>query len=93
MVAREEAEILTILFPIRIALSIFVLLSIIFFTRKAFLLFSSIKVLILILLTVVKAVSADEKNADKKIRKIRIISIVISLVDNFFLLFYHYYYE
>ena len=67
-VAMEEVEIFTILLPIRIAPSIFPEFSITFPSVTAFLLPSSIRVRTRIRFTVVKAVSAQEKKADKKIR-------------------------
>ena len=74
VVAREVAEILTILFPIKIVLNILLELFRTFCKRKALLLPSSHKVLMRIRFTVVSAVSAEEKNADKAIRTINIIS-------------------
>ena len=52
------------LFPIKIALSSFVGFSINFITRLAFLTFSSANDLSLILFTVVRQVSAEEKKAE-----------------------------
>lgn len=79
-VTKAEAEILTILLPISIALSILPECSIISATIFALLLPSSIKARILMLLTVVNAVSADEKNADKTSSKIiKIICEILSV--------------
>jgi hypothetical protein len=64
-VASEEAERFTILLPIKIVLSNLPGWSINFNTSAARLLPSSDKARILCLLTVVKAVSAEEKNPDK----------------------------
>ena len=72
---------LTILFPIRIALSILPELSITLPTVIALLLPSSIRERILILLTIVKAVSADEKNADNNNKMIIIIICAILSVS------------
>jgi hypothetical protein len=79
IVESDEAMMLTKLLPIKIALNILDWLSIIFPTNIAFLLPSSIKVLILMLLTVVKAVSADEKKPERKSSNMRTSNIVISL--------------
>ena len=65
VVASADAEIFTILFPIRIALSIFPYLSSTFIAVWALLSPSSASVLRRTLLTVVKAVSAEEKKPDK----------------------------
>ena len=77
VVAKDDAERLTILLPIKIALSNFWGSSIICRTRAALGLPSSSNVRIRILLTVVNAVSADEKNADNKIRIINVISCTV----------------
>jgi len=66
IVAIDEAAIFTMLFPISTVLSIFLELFSTLFKTIAFLFSSSTRVLSLILLTVVKAVSADEKNAENK---------------------------
>ena len=79
MVDNEEALRLTILLPIRIALSILDGLSVSSLTRQARLLPSSARLRIRILLTQVNAVSADEKKADKANKTIRIISCIASL--------------
>lgn len=64
VVAREDAERLTMLFPIKMELSIFVWLLISFKTNAAFLLPSSAIDFKRILFTVVRHVSAEEKNAE-----------------------------
>lgn len=64
MVVKDEAEIFTILFPIKIALSIFSFLSMTFKRTAAELFPSSIKVTTRNRLMVIRAVSADEKNAE-----------------------------
>ena len=64
MVVRDEAAMFTMLFPIRIALSILSGFSFSFNTSIAFLLPLSAKDLSLMALTVVRAVSEDEKKAD-----------------------------
>ena len=74
VVASADAEILTILFPMSIVLSILLYFPRIFSTRAAFLLPSSTRVLRRILLTVVKADSAEEKNAESMISIIRTIT-------------------
>ena len=79
MVDNEEALRLTILLPIRIALSILDGLSVSSLTRQARLLPSSARLRIRILLTQVNAVSADEKKADKANKTIRTISCIASL--------------
>ena len=63
-VVSDDAERFTILFPIRMADNIFEEFSVIFKTLSAFLLPASDNVLIRIRFTVVRAVSADEKNAE-----------------------------
>ena len=73
VVVREEAAILTILLPMRIVLRNFALLSISDSRSTAHFEPSSAKVFILILLTDVNAVSADEKKADSIRRKPKII--------------------
>ena len=69
----------TILLPISIALNIFGELSKIFSSILALLFQASAKERIFILLTVVRAVSADEKNAD--ISNNKIITSIIRLVS------------
>ena len=64
IVARDEAEIFTILLPIRIALNIFGWLSSTFIKVWALLKPASARFLTRILLTAIIAVSDDEKNAD-----------------------------
>lgn len=64
VVARDDAKILTMLLPIRIALSILDELDVILRTLAAFLLPSSARERILIWLTVTSDVSADEKKAE-----------------------------
>lgn len=65
------------LLPIKMALSILCILSVIVSTRLARLLPASAKVRIRIRLAVVKAVSAEEKNADKHSRTTRKINWAI----------------
>jgi hypothetical protein len=65
VVAMEDAEILTMLFPIKMVLNSFCEFSFSFNTLSAFLLPSSANALILWTLTVVSAVSAEEKNAER----------------------------
>jgi hypothetical protein len=89
-VARADAEILTILFPMRIADSILLLFSRILSTSAAFLFPSSARDLILILFTVVRAVSADEKNADNRIKIINTINLSIVSMSNKNALLWHY---
>ena len=67
VVAREDAERLTILLPIRIALSILLGFSMSFDTIIARFDFSSVKARIRSLFTVVNAVSADEKFLSKMV--------------------------
>ena len=67
----EEAERLTMLFPIKMALSILPESSVMRSTRSARLSPSSARVRIRILFTVVRAVSAEEKNAERKIKTIK----------------------
>ena len=76
-VEREEADRFTMLLQINTALSILEGSSTNFKTRLAALLFSSAKARIRILFTVVNAVSADEKKADK-ISNVMITSIFIA---------------
>ncbi len=71
------------LLPIRIALSILPESSVIFNTVFARLLPSSARLRIRILFTVVKAVSADEKNAESISNINRIISCVASPESNY----------
>ena len=78
-VAIDEADKLTRVLPINIALNIFEGFSISLFTSTASFTSSSAKLRILSLLTVVRAVSADEKNADSSNRTPIIISCVTSL--------------
>ena len=78
IVAREEEIILTRFFPIKMALNILDFCSMILSTRAAFLFPSSISERIFIVLTVVKAVSAEEKKPDRNSKSRRIISMVIS---------------
>lgn len=73
-VAIEDAEIFTMLFPIKIVLKSFGESAVNFSTRLARLLPVSAKLRILILLMVVKAVSADEKKAESAIKITRLIS-------------------
>jgi len=74
-----EAPIFTMLFPIKTVLSIFDWCFITLSRIRARLLPSSTNIRIRILLTVVKAVSADEKNADSKIKTNNTHSIAMSL--------------
>ena len=64
-VAREDAEMLTILFPIKIAESILPECSCTFVRVIAFVFPSSTNDRIFILFTVVREVSADEKKAER----------------------------
>ena len=64
IVVKEEAAIFTILFPFKIVLSIFLELPKILSRIMACLLPSSTSILSLTLLVVVRAVSAEEKNAE-----------------------------
>ena len=82
LVVREAADRLTMLLPIRIALSILPESSVILSTVFARLFPSSAKLRMRILFTVVSAVSADEKNADSPSRISRIMSCVTSLESN-----------
>jgi len=79
VVAIETADKLARVLPINIALNIFAGFSISLFISLAFLLFSSARLRILSLFTVVNAVSADEKKADSSNRVPIIISCVTSL--------------
>ena len=81
-VASEEAERLTILFPIRIAESIFPESSVTRRTLSARLSPDSARVRIRILLTVVKAVSAEEKKAESIKSTTKNINCGISLGPN-----------
>ena len=88
-VASAEAEIFTMLLPIRIALNILPEFSFILATVTALLLPSSIKERILILFTVVNAVSAEEKKADKANRiTIHISWMILSVSKKNQLLYY-----
>ena len=75
----EDAERLTTLLHIRIALSIFVGSSTSLLTVHAFLLPSSARLRIFILPTVVNAVSAEENTADKKSKINKIKRVATSL--------------
>ena len=77
VVVNAEAERFTMLFPIRIALSNFEGFSVILITVFARLFPSSAKERILILFTVVKHVSADEKKADNNNKIISTITCTI----------------
>ena len=77
VVAREEAEILTMLFPISMALSILCMLSVMVRTRAACLLPDSARVRIRIRLAVVNAVSAEEKKADNSSKRAKTISCMV----------------
>ena len=79
IVDNEDALRLTILLPIRMALSILDGLSVSSLTRMARLSPSSARPRIRILLTQVNAVSADEKKADKASKITRIRSCIASL--------------
>jgi hypothetical protein len=74
VVVRADAEIFTILFPINIVLISLLLSSVIFKTFRARLFPLSDIALSVYLFTVVRAVSADEKNPDKNKRIIKIIN-------------------
>lgn len=78
MVVSEDTAIFTMLLPISMALNIFGELSRIFKIITALLFPSSASERIRILLTVVRAVSADEKNAERnsKIMIAKIIKLV-----------------
>ena len=78
MVIREDAEMFTMLLPIKIALSSLLGFSTSFNTRAALRTLSSARFRKRILLTVVRAVSLDEKNADSRMRTIRAIMLIIS---------------
>ena len=77
-IAIEEADRLTRLFPINIAESIFAESSVTRSTLSAFLFPASDRVRIRILLTVVSAVSADEKNEESSRSTIKQIICAIS---------------
>ena len=79
VVVKEEAVRFTMLLPIKMALNIFVGSSINFCTVLAEFVPSSARLLILSLLTVVRAVSADEKKADSASNISKIINCVTSL--------------
>ena len=89
VVASEDAERLTILLPIKIAESIFAESSVTRSTLSAFLLPASDRVRIRILLTVVRAVSDDEKNADNSNKTISTISCGISPASKKFTSLFH----
>jgi hypothetical protein len=76
MVIRAEALKLTILLPIRIADSILWVSSQILRTRPALLFPSSDRAFILTLLAVIRAVSADEKKADKRTSSTNTVSLI-----------------
>lgn len=78
IVAREDAEMLIMLLPISTALSILDDLPNIFSTIWAFLFPFSHSVLMRMWLTVVNAVSADEKNPDSSNKINKIISWIMS---------------
>ena len=82
VVAREEADRFTILLPINIADNIFAELSVTRRTLSAFLFPDSDRVRMRILLTVVSAVSAEEKNDESNNKIIKHISCVISPASN-----------
>ena len=82
VVVKAEAERFTILLPIRIALSILGESSIIFNTMSALLSPSSDRLRSLMELTMVSAVSADEKKADKAIKIIININCIKESVSN-----------
>lgn len=90
IVANEEAEILTMLFQIRIALNIFPGSSINRERRMARRSPPSARFRTRILLTVVIAVSEEEKNAEQAMRKIKISTCMASdasnVVHSFFLI-------
>ncbi len=79
IVAIEDAEMLTTLLPIKIALNIFPEFSITQPRVMAFLFPSSIKVRTRIRFTVLKAVSEDEKKADNANKTISIKNCVATL--------------
>lgn len=78
VVARDDADRFTMLFPISIAESIFAESSVTQRTLSALLSPASDRVRMRILLTVVSAVSADEKNAENSKSTISIIICAIS---------------
>ena len=79
VVVKDEAVRLTILFPIRMELNNVVGSSINFRTSPAFFTFSSAIDFIRILFTVVRHVSAEEKNAERTNRTNKIIILEASL--------------
>ena len=82
VVARDDADRLTMLLPIRMAESILPESSVTLSTLSARLLPASDKVRRRILFTVVSAVSADEKNAESRSNTTKIISFAISPASN-----------
>ena len=84
VVAREDAVIFTMLFPIRIVLKSLPESSITFRSVRARLSPWSAKDWIRILFTVVIEVSAEEKNADRQSKRIRIRNCMASLESNIF---------
>lgn len=82
VVVKAEADILTILLPISMALSIFEGLSTNLSSRFAFLLPSFAMNFNLCLLTVVNAVSAEEKNAESNNNNNKIINLIMELGSN-----------
>ena len=76
---KDAADKLTMLLPIRMALNILEESSVILRTIWAFLLPSSARLRIRIRFTVVSAVSADEKNAERANKIIRIINCATTL--------------
>ena len=81
VVASAEAEILTILFPTRMVLSILLYLDRIFITEAAFLSPSSARPFIFSSFSVVKAVSQEEKKADNATKIISAINCIQLLVS------------
>ncbi|CCY52966.1 uncharacterized protein BN781_01370 [Coprococcus sp. CAG:782] len=79
VVARDDAEMFTMLFPIKMVLISFALFSVTLRTLAARLLPESAIERRAYLFTVVSAVSADEKKADRRIRMTSIISCIIPL--------------
>ena len=77
VVVREDADMLTMLFPIRIVLISLLEFSVTLRTREARLLPLSARDLSENLLTVVSAVSAEEKNADSAISTTRMIMFIM----------------
>ena len=90
VVARAEAEILTMLLPIKMAESILEDWSRIISTLFAFLLSSSARSWICILLTVVRAVSAEEKNAEPTSKSTKQMACNIADVSKMILLYLTY---